>query len=292
MRHLVQKSRTATRVFGRKYDFTWRYLLNLGPTLGYALSTNGLAGECRSILDSMNRDGIAITTVSRLLADGQRFTHLRAAADRLLMDRAEEIEETRRAAQEQTRTEQKPFLVTLLGNEPKLDPESAFGRFALAPEIVSIAQAYFDMHVALRHYNVWLNFHSGNAPSQSQLWHRDPEDRYILKVFVTLTDVDEGAGPFTYAPGTHPKGSVVKNPEFLYKDGKTPRSDDSQMAAVVPRDRWVKGVGEIGTVIFADTRGLHKGGLALQKDRLLFTCEFTSPNAGNGGVQTSRYARR
>ncbi|HYI91943.1 MAG TPA: hypothetical protein VEX68_00225 [Bryobacteraceae bacterium] len=291
MLELVQKSRVATRLFGRKYDFTWRYLLNFGPTVGYAMSPEPLTGECRRIVESLNRDGIGITSAGKLLRNIELFDSLRDATSKMLADRSREIEESRIAANTDSREEQKPFLLTLLGGHPKLEPESAYGRYALSREIITIAQAYFNMHVAMRYYNVWLNFHSSNGPTQSQLWHRDPEDRYILKVFTTLSNVDDGAGPFTYAPGTHPKGGVVRNPEFLYKDGKTPRSDDDQMAAVVPRDRWVRGIGDIGTIIFADTRGLHKGGQATQRDRLLFTCEFTSPNAGNGGVPAQRYAR-
>jgi hypothetical protein len=291
MRQFVQKSRIATRHFGRRYDFTWRYLLNLGPTLGYALSAESLSTECRTVITSLNRDGIAITDVGKLLGDIGLFSDLEEATAKLMTERAEEIEESRLAAQTDNRQEQKPFLLTLLGSHPRLEPDSAFGKYALSREIVSIAQAYFNMHVVMRYYNVWLNFHSGNDPSQSQLWHRDPEDRYILKVFTTLSKVDDQAGPFTYAPGTHPKGTVVRNPEFLYKDGKTPRSDDRQMAAVVPNNRWIRGVGDIGTIIFADTRGLHKGGQATHRDRLLFTCEFTSPNAGDGGLPTSRYSR-
>ena len=54
------------------------------------------------------------------------------------------------------------------------------------------------------------------------------------------------------------------------------------MAEVVPAERWVKGTGPRGTLIFADTRGYHKGGLARERDRLLYTCQFLSKAAGGG----------
>jgi hypothetical protein len=100
--------------------------------------------------------------------------------------------------------------------------------------------------------------------------------------------VDENTGPFTYAPGTHPKGTVTREPEFLFKDGKTPRSNDDQVGKLVPPEKWMRGIGPAGTMIFADTRGLHKGGLAKTRERYLYTAEFTSPNAGNGGILTGR----
>lgn len=48
------------------------------------------------------------------------------------------------------------------------------------------------------------------------------------------------------------------------------------MAAVLPPDRWIKAVGGKGTIIFADTRGYHKGWLARERDRIMYVCMFTS----------------
>ena len=55
------------------------------------------------------------------------------------------------------------------------------------------------------------------------------------------------------------------------------RSRDEQMAEVVPADRWIKCLGPKGTIVFADTHGYHKGGLARENDRIMYTCMFTSP---------------
>jgi hypothetical protein len=103
---------------------------------------------------------------------------------------------------------------------------------------------------------------------------------------VYLTDVDDDAGPFVYAAGTHLKKGAVPAPAYLFKDGSTPRSDDSQMSQVVSAEHWVKCVGPKGTVVFADTRGFHKGGLARGRERILYVCEFFSQGAGRGGIST------
>jgi hypothetical protein len=107
------------------------------------------------------------------------------------------------------------------------------------------------------------------------LWHRDREDFLITKIFVYLSDVDEGAGPFTYARGTHPKGDVRKEPGYSL-EGNVRRSTDEQMAEVLAPERWFRGVGPKGTIIFADTRGYHRGGLARERDRVMYTAMFTS----------------
>jgi hypothetical protein len=133
------------------------------------------------------------------------------------------------------------------------------------------------MHAKLRYYNVWKTFASTEQARESQLWHFDREDNYILKIFLYLDDVDEGAGPFTYAPGTHKKGKYrAIEPEY-FLEGSVRRTTDDQMNAVFAEDRWIRALGKKGTIIFADTRGFHKGGEARTKDRLMYTCMYTSP---------------
>ena len=40
----------------------------------------------------------------------------------------------------------------------------------------------------------------------SQRWHRDYNDKHLLKVFLYLVDVDDAMGPFQYVPGSQPGG--------------------------------------------------------------------------------------
>jgi hypothetical protein len=97
-----------------------------------------------------------------------------------------------------------------------------------------------------------------------------------VKVFIYLTDVDQGAGPFTYARGSQ---RMRREPEYLFRDGHTGRADDRRMAAVVTPDRWLECTGPAGSIVFADTHGYHKGGLARTRDRIMYICMFTSPLA-------------
>jgi hypothetical protein len=239
------------------------------------------------VVHSLNEQGVALTSVASLLGDTRCFDELRAAVaehERALGDR---LSQMRRAANDPGTNGQKPYLFELLGKDPEIDRDSVYGRFALQRQIADVANAYFGMYVRLRYYNVWYNFVTDRQASQSQLWHRDPEDRYILKVFVCLVPVDSDNGPFTYAPGTHMKGRCHRRPAYLHKDGDTTRSDDRQMSAVVPQHQWVTCTGPAGTIVFADTRGYHKGGLARVRDRVVYTCEFNSTAAGAGGLTTS-----
>jgi hypothetical protein len=228
-------------------------------------------------LVDLQRNGIAITSVGELLGNSRLFEDLDMAVQALEASLADEINEAREHVNMPGRN--KRYVVELLGHRPTLDPDDIFARFALQPEVLSLVNRYFGMWTKLWYYNVWHNIPTHEAPRESQLWHRDPEDRYILKMFVYLTDVDEGAGPLSYAPGTHAQGTIKSDAEAtLVREGNVTvrRSDDRQMHAVVPKQHWITATGAKGTVVLADTRGYHKGGHACTRDRILYMCMYCS----------------
>ena len=259
----------------RKYELTWRYGYNLVPTLNHQRQDPPLTGESARVLADLNRDGIAISSIDSLLQDDSSYTELLRCVTELERIRADEIEASRASASDDTTIGKKTFLLEYLGQKPVLDPESAYATIAVRTPLLQIANAYLGMYTRLRYYNVWHTFATRSKPRESQLWHRDREDLYIMKVFIYLKDVDLGAGPFTYAPGTHRKGSVQQEPAY-FLEGKVKRTEDSQMAAVVPENRWKVATGSAGTIVFADTHGYHRGGLARTSDRVMYTCMYTS----------------
>jgi hypothetical protein len=281
----ARKARTAKRLIAQEIyrelarsELTWRYLANFGPWLKYQCLKTCVDGSHELLSRELKEKGIVITSVAEVIADTRFFQELEAAVWQKETEMADEIQKARQEVNEDNRRV-KPYLITLLGSRPNLDPNNIFARLAVRPEVLAVVNGYFAMLTRLRHYNVWHNIAMRGAPRESQLWHRDPEDRCVLKMFVYLTDVDEGAGPLTYAPGTHAQGPIRANPEstlFVEGNSKVYRSDDSQMNTVVPKENWITATGTKGTVVFADTRGYHKGGLVRNNDRIVYICEFTS----------------
>src|SRR5262249_6503443 len=121
----------------------------------------------------------------------------------------------------------------------------------------------------------------------SQRWHRDPEDQHVLKVFVYFTDVDEEAGPFQYIKGSAEGGRY---------GGLSPWSKamSSRLALLrrrrlYPSEKWVEKrvdasdvatvTGPAGTVVLCDTSGLHRGGFARSRPRVLSYHTYVSPGA-------------
>ena len=67
-----------------------------------------------------------------------------------------------------------------------------------------VAEAYTRMELRLRDLNAWINVPTKGDAFSSQRWHRDlPEDHDIVKVFLYVRDVPEGAGPLSYVTGSH-----------------------------------------------------------------------------------------
>jgi hypothetical protein len=262
----------------RKYEPTWRYAYNLMPTLNQRFHQHPLAGEAARVLSDLDRNGIAVTSVEALLSGSKSYTELVAAVRQLQGEKAAEIASARASAAEDTTIGKKTFLLEYLGRKPLLEPAGVFARFALQSPILDIANAYLGMYTRMRYYNIWHTFATTSKPRESQLWHRDREDLYIVKVFLYLNDVDLGAGPFTYAPGTHRKGPIQQDPAY-FTEGGVKRTEDQQMATVVSQDKWITAVGRAGSIVFADTNGYHRGGLARTSDRIVYTCMFTSPTS-------------
>lgn len=262
----------------RNNEVIWRYGFNFSPSLRYSVdSQNSLGTSEESVLINLNRDGIAIANVDDLLGASSEFDELNTTVDSMLISRKEEVADLEENAGDTSRIGSKTFNLELLGSELTFDPSAIFSRFALNPGFLNIANAYLGMYARLRYYNVWYTFATNGAARESQLWHFDREDNYILKIFVYLKDVEIGTGPFTYAPGTHRKGPHWNRKPESFKENNVLRTTDDQMDAVIPRENWITATGKKGTVVFADTRGYHKGGEARTGNRLMYTCMFTSP---------------
>ena len=261
----------------RSNESYWRYGSNLVPTIDHLLSGDAAQSDtAKSIVRNLLSNGIAVSRIEDLM-DEQSIIDLDSSVQRLLDAKNQEIRDLKSMVDADSTLGKKTFNLELLGSEPEFDPGSTFAKLGLSRSLLAIANSYLRMTAQLRYFNVWYTTASTGTSRESQLWHFDREDNYILKLFLYLDDVDEGTGPFTYAPGTHRNGKHRSiRPEFIM-EGNVKRSTDEQMSNVYPREKWKACTGKKGTIVFADTRGYHKGGEARTKDRLMFTCMYTSP---------------
>lgn len=263
----------------RHRRWTWRYLYNGLPSLAYRLRPHraDIGAEGRRVVASLRQDGLAVTSVSSLLGSAEALDTLREAAAGIEADRAAEIEAARLQADRMDTDARKNYVFAVLPDGAAA-PGDAFDAFGRHPVIRSVVDRYMGLRAAFRCCNVIRNFRVRNTPYASQLWHQDRDDHLMIKLFVYLSDVDPGRGPFTYGRGTHPLAPACPMPAHSL-EGHVARSTDAQFEAVVPRTRWSAVSGSVGTMVFADTRGYHRGGRCEEGERLLYRAMYTSPGS-------------
>jgi Phytanoyl-CoA dioxygenase (PhyH) len=225
-------------------------------------SPNGLAPSLRGVLDELRRSGVAITDAGALFDDPALYDEAAARARELYESRP-----VRQASEEGTKESFKAKLA-----EKTFDADHPFVRVALHPNVLAVANGYLRLRSTLRALELWLTEPTPGPAIQTQLWHRDADDVMNVKLFMYFNDVPIGAGPFTYAPGTHPLGSRRSLPEH----DESGRTTDEQMAAVVPSEEWLVCEGSPGTVIFTDTCGYHKQLKPESAERLMLVAHYVS----------------
>ena len=247
-RSLLWRARTkASYLFEHKVvlgiEPVWRHVANGAATREYrrnvGTSTSHLSPESARMLRALNRDGCASSTLEALTGDPTLLRRLQETASNYEAARADEVAAQAAALQSVDDLgdgNEKAFLVQYLdAGRPVIDPHGLLASTALNTNIKSIADAYFQLRTRVADINIWRNLPSSHPPLSSQLWHRDqPDDYFIFKMFVYLEDVTEGAGPLSYAIGTHGKGDRTWQPANTWHDGFNIRAHDVDMDRELP----------------------------------------------------------
>lgn len=264
----------------RSWEPVWRYWFNARAARFFRENTVSLSPIAERVCADVRRDGIALIPMRELFSEA-RFAELAVAADSFFHTSAFE---RKVVAQKEgfgrADGNKKDFfayaLGSPLGKAEALPFENPLIRFALDETIMAIAGNYFGFVPKFASFSLLQTLVSpeGEKAKFSQRWHRDPEDKKILKVFLYLNDVDEGTGPFTYVKKSHVGGTW----RYLYPQvppvGSYP--PDGALETIIPPDDMLRCTAPKGTLIFADTSGFHRGGLCTEKDRYHFVAAFVS----------------
>lgn len=214
----------------------------------------------KRIASDLKRDGIAITHISELFP-GKNF-----------LPELQKFSYEARSKAEVSR--KKKFLLDLWGSNPIIDLDEPFVKLSLETLVLNIVSKYLAVCPKFYYYllNVALPVPEGERAVQSQRWHRDPEDKKMCKMFIYLNDVDEETGPFFYVKGSQYGGKW----RYFYPQapphGVYP--PEGALENTIPQSEIFTAVGRAGTIIFCDTSGLHKGGYAKARERIMFTAGF------------------
>lgn len=234
---------------------------------------------------ALSTDGIFRSSVEALAQDSTLFHELSRDAHMLLA--GQDVQ--RKIRQRYNPHDAKWYVVRAIGHRARRPSlPSSFIRFFLHPQILSIASAYLGLQVRLNYTDVWHNIpvRDGEPPISAEFWHRDHEDKRLIKLFVFLTDVDETMGPFTYVKRSQLGGEFGHVFPAIPPTGRYPEQDVlGQLIEDTPLHS-VSCVGPAGSTILCDTSGLHRGGRSVTKPRIVLVGVYTS----NAGMDAARYA--
>lgn len=92
-------------------------------------------------------------------------------------------------------------------------------------------------------------------------WHRDRADRKQTKAILYLSDVTLTNGPFQFIEGSHTSKTIIKDMikyNFSHNQTRFTDAEIDKMLKNIP-DKLKTFTGMAGTLIFVNTRGIHRG---------------------------------
>lgn len=177
----------------------------------------------------------------------------------------------------------KPYIKNLFDEVPVIDLKSKFARVGLDKGVLQIVNAYLGMRAKLQEFQLTEigAAPADSIPAYSQQWHRDPNETRRCKMFIYLSDVTNlENGPFTYLHHSNYGNKYANLFPQKPPSGFYPKN--------VMVERFVNPadinacLGQAGTVIFADTSGLHYGGFVKTGKRVMFVASFMAPKSLHG----------
>ena len=176
----------------------------------------------------------------------------------------------------------KDYLVKKFEEDSVIQFNDPLLQLALSSALLDTVNSYLGLNSRLNQINLWYTIpleEPDRIRVASQNWHRDPEDSKLVKVFIYYKAVEERDGPFEYILGSRP-GERYEKTWPVTPDCYPPPEEVEQQ---VPSKDRVVATGPEGTIIFCDTSGLHRGGFALEKARLLSVFAYISPASPYNG---------
>ena len=102
----------------KKTELIWRYVSNFSPTFSYRVGQGGeLTKTETDILSSLDKDGIAVTSIDALVGGSSNFAKLNSLVSALLDRKKDEIDKLRYNAGCETAIGTKTYNLEVLGSE-------------------------------------------------------------------------------------------------------------------------------------------------------------------------------
>ena len=226
------------------------------------------------ILGDVEARGFSLATFDEVFGDAQHWAELEAMRDRFVSETEADLAK----GGEHVRVRAgKEFVVRLHSYGVELGLDDPWFRGVASRRLLDIANTYLEMWSKLEYVDVWYSVPqlADAARISSQRWHRDYNDKHLLKVFLYLVDVDADMGPFQYVPGSQPGGPYADAWPWEPLGQNYPTEEE--LEALVPDSAIEAFTAPKGTLIFCNTAGFHRGGFSTTDPRVLATATYSSP---------------
>lgn len=152
----------------------------------------------------------------------------------------------------------------------KADAYDPFLDLAFHPNLVQIASLYIGYLPIFEEISLTCTAPLLGDLFGSQLWHRDSQQKRILKLFFSPVDLNEKNGPFEFFPPEKSSLKYYKNcPEAM-------RDDQIKASGLDPKEALVFAPKKGECLLVDVERCLHRGGIA-KEQRFMCTISFSSP---------------
>jgi hypothetical protein len=256
------------------YTLHERLLSNRRSRRRFAREKPQLDAVQERIVSELDAEGFSLLPFSELFPDGEAWRAIEAQAERF----ASTTEATLESDPDALRVrEGKEFVVRMHSYGAELGLDDPWFRACASRRMLDVANAYVGLWSKLEYVDLWYSRPQPESADRvsSQRWHRDFNDRRLVKTFLYLVDVDEGAGPFQYVPGSAPGGSRGDLWPWRPLGQNYPPEDELEQKIAADGARVF--TGPKGTLLFCNTAGFHRGGFAKEKPRVLATATYSSP---------------
>ncbi len=227
----------------------------------------------RRIVSEVDAQGFSLVTFDELFSS-ELWSDIEAQRDTFVT----ETEADLAAGGENVRVRQgKEFVVRLHSYGVELGLDDPWFRACASRRMLDIANASLRMWSKLEYVDEWYSVPQPAAAERisSQRWHRDFNDKHLLKAFLHLVDVEEGMGPFQYVAGSQPGGPYADAWAWRPLGQNYPTEEELEQR--IPASAVQRFVGPKASLLFCNTCGFHRGGLSTTKPRVLATVTYSSP---------------
>ena len=258
------------------YELHDRVLANRASRRMFSEAPPELDETQRRVVERLTQDGYASLPLTELLGDAVLWNELDANAAQFIAETEADLAREQQGGESSLRRRAgKEFVVRKYAWGVQLGLDDPWLRLGTNARLLDLANAYLGMWSKLEYVDVWYTPPaSAEDRRSSQRWHRDFNDRHLLKAFLYLVDVDEETGPFEYVPRSAPGGELDRlwpwrplGDNYPPEDELEQRIDGAAVTFTAPK----------GTIIFCNTAGFHRGGFARSKPRVLATFTWDSP---------------